>query len=303
MERNLLTLTNNIRQGRITQGIGGLYYIDTGDNIYACRPKGLFRIQDIEPVIGDFVDIEISDSLTKDGMTEGVIKEIHPRENQLLRPKVSNVTQSVLVFSATNPPINLDLLDRLIVLSEEQGLNIIIVLNKAEDDLPPHIQDIVQTYENIGYTVIVTSAKSGQGVAELKAHLSNHVSVFSGSSGVGKSSLVNVIHPTASMDVGEISQKGKRGKHTTRFSKLIKLGNDATAGFVVDSPGFSSLFFNFGKEELASYFKEFTPFMNQCRFGDCNHLQEPGCNIKEQIGNNISQARYERYVNLYKELV
>ncbi|MCL1996026.1 MAG: ribosome small subunit-dependent GTPase A [Defluviitaleaceae bacterium] len=286
------------KKGRITQGIGGLYHVDTIDGIYFCKPRGIFRKQEIEPIVGDFVEIEV----ISDDINEATITKIQPRANQLLRPKVSNIDQSILVFSCTSPPMNVDLLDRLIILSEEQELEIVIVLNKA--DKPASVKkmnSIKLEYEKIGYTVIYTSAIKGQGIDQLHAMLAGKVSVFCGASGVGKSSLVNFIYPQANMGVGQISQKGKRGKHTTRFSRLIKI-EDGSDGFIVDSPGFSSLAFNFEKSRLAHYFKEFTPFLESCRFADCHHLQEPGCQIKENVGTVISYERYIRYKKLYEEL-
>ena len=279
------------KHGRIIKGIGGLYYIDTDEGIFFCRAKGLFRKLGVEPIIGDFVTISVISSQLK----EGIILEISPRFNQLLRPKVSNINQSVLVFSTTDPPINLDLLDRLTILSEEQDLNVIIVLNKI-DKLP--YSKVKEIYEKIGYCVIYTSVIKKEGLDKLVTLLNGKVTVFCGPSGVGKSSLINCIVPDAYMEVGEISQKGKRGRHTTRFSKLIKTEN----GYIVDSPGFSSLNLNFEKKLLAKYFREFLPYINNCRFKDCNHIQEPDCNVKQNVPNVITKERYERYVTLYKEL-
>jgi len=240
------------------------------------------------------VDIEITHPQDK----EGVITNIYPRKNQMLRPKVSNIDQSILVFSVTNPPINFDLLDRLTILSEEQNLDIIIVFNKIDliSEIP---RDIKTLYESIGYKTIFTSIETGQGIAELENNLKNKVSVFCGASGVGKSSLVNSICPRANMEVGVVSAKGKRGKHTTRYSNLVPF----KGGYIVDSPGFTSLFFNFEPLALANYFKEFRPFLDNCRFPNCSHISEPDCGIKEVLGMEISENRYERYKSLYRELI
>lgn len=284
------------KKSRVIQVIGGLYHVAVEGSpvTYACKPKGLFRKQNIDPITGDFVDIDIIDETIK----EAVITTIHPRKNQLVRPKVSNIDQAILVFSIETPPINLDLLDRLIVLSEEQKLDIIIALTKIDIKADSSIKKI---YENIGYKVIEASIINGQGIDELKKCLHNKVSVLCGPSGVGKSSLTNVLYDEKQekiQAVGKISEKGLRGKHTTRSSKLITIEK----GYIVDSPGFSNVTFKFDKDKLSHYFKEFEPYLDICRFGDCSHVNEPDCGVKEQIGQTISQERYDRYTNFYKEL-
>ena len=289
--------------GKITQSIGGLYHVSTPQGSYACRAKGLFRKDKLEPITGDLVEIEI----THEGDREGFITQLHPRKNQLIRPKVANVDQAVLAFSITNPPINPDLLDRLIMLAEEQSLRVLIVLTKCDLATDP---EIVALYRSVGYTVIETSATTGQGMAELHTHMNQPdvVSVFCGTSGVGKSSLTNFFYQDSEQveqsvgrplqAVGNISEKGKRGKHTTRSSKLIPLDQ----GYLVDSPGFSNVSFRFDKSQLAYYFIEFAPYLGQCRFGDCSHINEPDCAVKAQVGETITDTRYERYKQFYQEL-
>ena len=283
-------------QGRIIQGIGGLYHISALGKIYFARPKGIFRKKGVEPVVGDFVEIDV----ISHELMEAVITQIYPRINQLLRPKVSNVNQSILVFSCSLPAINLDLLDRLTIVSHQQGLtNIVIVLNKIDEAINlDRLESVACSYKAIGYNVLYTSAVTGAGVGELVDILANKTSVFCGASGVGKSSLINRLLPSANMDVGVLSQKGNRGKHTTRFSKLIELYPDS---FIVDSPGFSSITFDFTKNSLDQYFKEFVPFLDICRFANCSHIKEIDCAIKDNVGVAISQERYLRYKKIYEE--
>ncbi|MCL1936600.1 MAG: ribosome small subunit-dependent GTPase A [Defluviitaleaceae bacterium] len=269
--------------------------MDTEHEVYICKPKGIFRKKGIDPIVGDFVDIDIIDKILK----EGTIIDISNRKNKLIRPKVANIDQSILVFSITDPPINLDLLDRLIILSEEQHLNIIIVLNKCDKYINSEIVDL---YQNIGYKIIETSTYTNEGIDILKNMLLSKISVFCGQSGVGKSSLINAIIGRNVMETGEISEKGKRGKHTTTSSKLIKFENENS--YIVDSPGFSNLNINIDKSNLENYFIEFVEFLNGCKFSNCEHIDESveNCNIKKNVNIKISKERYERYTKIYKEL-
>ena len=265
----------------ILKGIGGLYHIDTPMGVYFCRPKGIFRLENISPITGDFVNIEILHEEDR----EGVITEILPRKTELIRPRVANVDQAIIVISAKNPKPNFDLLDRLTILAKRHYLDAVIVFNKI--DLAKVDCGI---YEKIGYKVIKTSTQTKEGIEELRDSLKSRVSVFCGNSGVGKSSLINLIVGNSLQEIGDVSSKGS-GKHTTRASSLIKL-EDA---LLVDAPGFSSLKFDFEKEELKDFFLEFS---GECKFLDCLHLDEPGCAVK----GNIENVRYERYKALYEEL-
>lgn len=283
--------------GRIIKGIGGLYFIDTEQGVYNCKPRGIFRKNKIVPVIGDFVTIDIVSESEK----EGVIDHIHERKNELLRPKVSNIEQSILVSSTVSPIISMDFLDRLIILSEEQNLEIIICINKADISNREKYESIRKDYQKIGYKVLFTSTASGEGIQDLKDILKNKVSVFSGPSGVGKSSLVNCIVPSSNMETGDLSRKNNRGKHTTRHTQLIKAFEKS---YIVDSPGFTSLFLEHIKPEgLANLFREFRPFVNGCKFSDCKHINEPFCGVKGHVATGeITESRYDRYVSLFNEL-
>lgn len=283
--------------GRIIKGIGGLYIIDTKQGEYSCKVRGIFRKTKINPTVGDFVDIDILSEADK----EGVISNIYERNNELLRPRVSNVDQSILVFCTKKPVINFDLLDRLIILSEEQNLEIVICINKIDISNIEDYENIKLEYQRIGYKVLCTSTKTNIGIDELISLLDNKVSVFSGQSGVGKSSLVNSIKPCSNMETGILSIKNNMGKHTTRHAQLIKAYERS---YIVDSPGFTSLSFqHISPDNLANFFKEFKPFINHCKFNDCKHINEPLCSVKSHVNTqHITKKRYDRYVSLFNEL-
>lgn len=283
-------------EGVIVKGIGGFYYIDTNRGVFETRARGIFRKEGIRPTVGDHVRISILDEENK----KGSLDEILPRRNELIRPKVSNVDQAVIVFAAKSPDMNLDLLDRFLLLAEEQELEIVIVLNKIDKDKNGEYEEVAKTYRQVGYSVICTSAEVGIGVEELKAALENRISVFAGPSGVGKSSLINAAFPGLELNTGEISQKIQRGRHTTRHAELIRISENS---YIVDSPGFTSLFLNhIPWEKLQYYFKEFEPFVHECYYNGCMHINEPNCAVKAEIGRAINPMRYERYVTIVQEL-
>ena len=234
---------------------------------------------------------------------EGIINKILERKNELIRPKVVNIDQAVLCFTENSPDINLDLLDRLIVLCESKNIDIIICINKIDIADKNKVEEIKTAYEKIGYKVVLASAQEQKGISQLEELLTDRVSVFAGLSGVGKSSLINEIIPTANMEIGDISAKNKKGKHTTRHTQLFK-GDKGT--YIVDSPGFTSLFFENIKEikadNLGFYFKEFEPYLDDCKFGNCSHISEPSCAVREQVGTTIDKNRFDRYSSLLKEL-
>ena len=283
--------------GIIIKGIGGLYSVKTEKGLYTCNVRGIFRKRNISPLVGDFVEISITDKLEKTGIID-VIKE---RKTELIRPRISNVDQVIIVFAIKNPDINLNLLDRFIILAEKSNINVVICINKIDIDNKKDYIKIKDIYEKIGYKVLLTSPKENIGILELKETLQNKISVFAGPSGAGKSSLVNLIKPDIKMEVGEISKKIKRGKHTTRHAQIREL-SDST--YIADSPGFTSLYFkDIPKNELQYYFREFRHYLGKCQFNNCNHINEPNCFIKENIDNiNITQRRYDRYVEFFNEI-
>ena len=282
--------------GTIIKGIGGFYYIDTEHGVYECRARGIFRTEKLKPTVGDFVKISVLDEKNK----KGSLDFIEPRKNMLIRPRVSNVEQAVIVFAAVSPNINVDLLDRFLILVAEQKLDVLICINKIDLDTEKNYESIKKIYETSGYKVICLSAEKGIGIEELKKELKNKISVFAGPSGVGKSSLINAVAPDLKLKTGEISAKIERGKHTTRHAELMQIEEHS---YIVDSPGFTSLFLeHIPAEELQYYFKEFEPYLNGCRYTGCSHIHEPDCEVKEHVGEEIPNERYERYVNLYNEL-
>ncbi|WP_058485319.1 ribosome small subunit-dependent GTPase A [Defluviitalea phaphyphila] len=283
-------------KGIITKGIAGFYYVKVEDKVFECKARGKFRNSNITPVVGDIVKI-----IPEESNLTGSIVEILPRKNILTRPSVANVDQAIIVFAAKNPDPNLQLLDRFLVLVEEQNLEICICINKIDIDKEKTYQEIKNTYEKIGYKVILTSAILNIGIDKLKNELFNKVTTFAGPSGVGKSSLLNAIDSSLSLKTGEISKKVKRGKHTTRHVELLNLKEES---FVLDTPGFSMLSLeHINPKELKNLFKEFLPYNDLCRFSQCSHIHEPDCIIKQKVEEGVIDAgRYKRYQMFYKEL-
>lgn len=283
--------------GKITKGIGGFYYVDTYLGIFECRARGIFRKDKITPLVGDRVKISIVDEENK----KGVVEEIDKRDTELVRPPIANVDKSLIVFSITNPKPNLSLLDRFIVLAEKENLEIVIVLTKVDLDEDNMLDELKSIYELSGYKVIPVSNKTKLNVDKIKEELKDSVVVFAGPSGVGKSSLLNEIDSNFKLQTGEVSDKIKRGKHTTRHAELLKL---ECGGMVADTPGFSSLTLDDIEDvELKSYFIEFDEFDN-CRFGQrCVHENEPSCSVKEAVEKGkISKKRYDSYIQLLNEI-
>lgn len=283
-------------KGTIIKGIGGFYYVSTEQGVYACRARGIFRKDGVKPTVGDSVAISVLDEKDKKGSLD-VIQE---RKTLLIRPRVANVDQAVIVFAAKSPNMNLDLLDRFLILVEEQQLDVVLCINKIDKDKTQQYQKVAELYRSAGYTVLCTSAEKEIGIEDLKEVLQNKISVFAGPSGVGKSSLINQAFPHAEMETGEISKKIQRGRHTTRHAELIQIGEKS---YIVDSPGFTSLYLeNITEQNLQYYFKVFQPYVHECYYTGCSHTHEPDCAVKQQINKSISEMRYHRYVTIYEEL-
>lgn len=284
-------------QGKIIKGIGGFYYVDTEKGIYECRARGIFRKQKITPLVGDRVRISVVDEENK----KGVVEEIDERDTELIRPPIANVDKALIVFAVKNPKPHLSLLDRFIVLAEKENLDIVIVLTKSDLDDDNTLEKIKSIYELSGYKVIPVSNKTKLNVDKIKDELRGNVVVFAGPSGVGKSSLLNEIDGNFQLQTGEVSDKIKRGKHTTRHAELLKL---ECGGMVADTPGFSSLTLDdIDENELKEYFIEFENY-DDCRFGSkCIHENEPGCGVKEAVeAGEISNERYDSYIQLLNEI-
>lgn len=286
-----------MNDGIIVKGIGGFYYVNTGDKIYECKARGKFRKEKITPLVGDRVKITVHGP-----SGQGVIEEILDRKTELIRPPVANVDHAVVVFAVHQPEPNLSLLNRFLVLAESQEIDITICLNKTDLAWDENLCSLTDIYRRIGYEVIMTSTKQNIGIEDLKGRLKNKITVFAGPSGVGKSSLLNSIQPNLKLQTGEVSQKIERGKHTTRHVELLALD---FGGWVLDTPGFSSLHLDFIEADGLQYlFREFNDFIGACKFNGCRHLSEPDCAIKKALENHqICPSRYESYTQLYEEIM
>ena len=284
--------------GKIIKGIGGFYYVDTENGLYECRARGIFRKNKITPLVGDRVSISVVDEENK----KGVVEEIEERDTELVRPPIANVDKALIVFAIKNPSPNLSLLDRFIVLAEKENLEIVIVFTKVDLDTDGKLLDELKNiYEVSGYKVIPVSNKLKLNIDKIKEELKENTVVFAGPSGVGKSSLLNEVDKNFELKTGEVSDKIKRGKHTTRHAELLKL---ECGGMVADTPGFSSLTLDdIDENELKEYFIEFDKY-DECRFGSrCIHENEPSCAVKEAVENGeISKKRYDSYIQLLNEI-
>ncbi len=285
-------------QGRIMKGIAGFYYVEVPDyGLYECKAKGRFRNQKLKPLPGDLVEIEVLDS---EKMTGNVV-QIYLRKNELIRPAVANVDQVLIEFAAAEPNPNLNLLDRFLILMNRQQVKTIVCFNKVdliEDEMRNLLSGV---YAKSGNQVCFTSTYSGEGIEKVKQLITGKTTVLAGPSGVGKSSLLNCLLPEANARTGEISEKIKRGKHTTRHSELMPAGEDT---YFIDTPGFSTLYLSgIAKEELKDYFPEFHSYEGQCRFLGCSHTHEPECRVKQAVAEEeINRIRYEHYVEFYEEI-
>jgi len=285
--------------GKIIKGIAGFYYVNVeSSGIYECKAKGAFRKDKIKPLVGDDVEIDV---ISQEEMTGNVIS-ILPRKSELIRPAVANVDQALLIFATKNPEPNLNLLDRFLCMMEEQQVPITICFNKVDLAGESFKQQMLDTYQSAGYKVIFTSAKNEEGIEEIRSVLKGKTSTVAGPSGVGKSSIVNLLTEGNTMETGEVSEKIGRGKHTTRHSQLLYLGDDT---YIMDTPGFSSLFVpRCEPVDLYKLFPEFIEPETHCRFGGCVHHKEPDCGVKEAVENGqIAKSRYENYLQIYSEML
>ena len=284
-------------EGRIIKGIGGFYYIETEKGLYECRARGIFRKNKITPLVGDFVKISVVDEDNK----KGVVEEIQERKTELVRPPIANVNKALIVFAVKNPTPHLSLLDRFIVLAERENLEIVIILTKIDLDDHNTFEKIKNIYEPCGYKVIGVSNLENKNIDKVKEELKDNTVVFAGPSGVGKSSLLNQIDSNFQLKTGDVSDKIKRGKHTTRHAELFEL---KFGGMVADTPGFSSLTLDDIEDiDLKDYFIEFEDY-DDCKFGSrCIHQNEPNCAVKEAVENGeIPKERYESYIQLLNEI-
>ena len=285
-------------QGKIIKGIAGFYYIYAEDgNVYECKAKGIFRKDNFKPLVGDNVEITVLNEEEK----EGSVTSILPRRNSLIRPAVANVDQAFLIFAMENPKPNFLLLDRFLIMMKQQEIPAVICFNKKDVGEKEEMEKLYEIYTGCGYRVVLSSTYEGEGMDEIHEILKGKTTVVAGPSGVGKSSITNCMQGEVQMETGEISKKLKRGKHTTRHSQVIPVEKNT---FLVDTPGFSSLYLtDMKEEELRDYFPEFVMYEPQCRFQGCMHIHEPGCAVKKALSEGkISQQRYDNYLALYEDL-
>ena len=285
-------------QGKIVKGIAGFYYVHVVEyGVYECKAKGAFRKEKIKPLVGDNVIIEALDEEQKTGNITEVLK----RKNELVRPAVANIDQALVVFAIVRPNPHFNLLDRFLVMMESKEIPVILCFNKEDIATDPQVKELEAIYENCGYPLIFTSALKDKNIDQVKEVLRGKTTAIAGPSGVGKSSIINILQPEANMETGAISSKIERGKHTTRHTELFPVDADS---YIMDTPGFSSLYVNdFEKEELKYYFPEFAVYEGTCKFNGCDHIHEPGCAVKEAVEEGkIHKVRYQNYIEMYEEL-
>lgn len=283
------------KNGLIIKGIGGFYYVEAAGTVYECKARGIFRKDKITPLVGDRVEITI------DNEEAGSIEKILPRRNFLIRPPVANIDQLLLVVSVCEPSPSTLIIDKTIAAAEDKEIEPVLIISKTDLQDSQSLQEI---YEKTGIHMLTLSSVTGEGVDEVRALLRGKISAFTGNSGVGKSSLLNRIDERLQLPTGEISQKLGRGRHTTRQVELIKLENDT---YVADTPGFSSIQMErydiVKKENLQYCFREFAPFLNQCKFSSCSHTCEKGCAVIQAVNDGlISESRHQNYIAMYNEV-
>ena len=277
--------------GRILRSLSGFYDVQTPEGLVTCRARGILRKEGNSPLTGDLVNISVEKG-------KGMVESILPRRNSFVRPAVANVDALVVFAANVNPVTEPFLIDRVAAIAGDQGVELILCVNKC--DLDPAI-DLVRIYENAGFTVICTSAETGEGVEQLHSLLKGKLTAFTGNSGVGKSSILNRLCPELQLPVGEVSEKLGRGRHTTRHVELYCLEEDT---YVADTPGFSSFDTDqmdiILKENLQYAFPDFGRFIGSCRFDDCSHRKEPGCAVRAALETGeIEKTRYDSYLRLY----
>ena len=279
--------------GTIIKALSGFYYVSAENSVYECRARGKFRLDGTSPLVGDRVSFAIS------GNGKGYIEKVHERKNFFIRPAVANIDVLVFIAANTNPVTDPFLINRVSVITEEAGCELIVCINKTDIDTADELYDI---YSSSGFDTFRVSAFDGSGIDELKSALKGKICAFTGNSGVGKSSILNALVPELKLEVGEVSEKLGRGRHTTRHVEFFSIDEDT---FIADTPGFASfeveMMQTIDKQELQYDFREFGSHIGKCRFADCAHLKEPGCAVTEAVQNGqIKLSRYQSYKRLYE---
>ena len=281
------------QRGRIIRSLSGFYDVQLPEGVVTCRGRGILRKEQITPLTGDLVEITLEGG-------KGMVETVLPRSNSFIRPAVANVDALVLFAANVNPVTEPFLIDRVAAIAGDQNVPCILCVNKSDLDPAEQLQEI---YRKAGFPVICTSAKTGQGIEELRQALKGKLTAFTGNSGVGKSSILNCLCPELTLATGEVSEKLGRGRHTTRHVELYCLGDDT---YVMDTPGFSSFDTDqmdvILKENLQYSFPDFAPCLGRCQFADCTHRSEPGCAVRTRVeAGQISASRYDSYLRLYEK--
>lgn len=284
-------------EGRIMKALSGFYYVQSGEKLYVCKGRGLFRKQKITPLVGDLVVFD------KSADSEGYIQEMMPRKTELSRPPIANVDQAMIVSSVNMPPFSSLLLDRFLVFIESKQIQPIIIINKvdlADEQELKMIKEFKAIYEKVGYHVLLFSARDSAQMIDIKSLFNDKITVFAGQSGVGKSSILNAIKPSLTLETAHISKSLGRGRHTTRHVELLKING----GLVADTPGFSVVdFSHISKEELGLCFPEIKTYQAHCKFRRCLHDKEPGCAVKAAVtSKEIATYRYNHYLQFLEEI-
>ena len=279
------------------KGIAGFYYVHVVTiGVFECKAKGIFRNRHIKPLVGDDVVIDV---INRDEFLGNII-DILPRNNTLIRPAVANVDQALVIFAITSPEPNYNLVDRFLIMMGMQDVDTIICFNKKDLVTSEKLSELAGNYSGSGSQIVFSSAYDNEGIEELKSLLENKTTVLAGPSGVGKSSITNLLIPDARMEIGVVSKIG-RGKHTTRHSELFNISGKT---YILDTPGFTSLSIpELEKEDVRFYYEEFTEYEGKCRFNGCVHVNEPDCAVKKAVEDGlISRLRYDNYLQIYNEL-